>query len=74
MLEREIIPFFREYQQKPESGNVALMRSKLSRCIPERDMEQYTEAVALDAFNAGFKAACNIILPAEAEKGRNADD
>ena len=69
MLEKEIIPLFREYQQKPESGSAALMRSKMSGQVPEHQIDQYAKAVALDAFSAGFRAACNIILPAGAEKG-----
>ena len=69
MLEKEIIPLFREYQQKPESGSAALMRSKMSGRVPDHQIDQYAETVALDAFSAGFRAACNIILPAGAEKG-----
>ena len=45
------------------------MRSKMSGQVPEHQIDQYAEAVALDAFSAGFRAACNIILPAGAEKG-----
>jgi hypothetical protein len=45
------------------------MRVKMSGQVPDYQIDQYAEAVALDAFSAGFRAACNIILPAGAEKG-----
>lgn len=45
------------------------MRVKMSGPVPDYQIDQYAEAVALDAFSAGFRAACNIILPADAEKG-----
>lgn len=69
MLEKEIIPLFQTWREKPESGNAALMRSKLSGHVPETVLDQYAEVVALDAFSAGFRAACQFILPVQTEKG-----
>lgn len=75
----EIMPFFREWRKQPEEGKVVEKHRILEGILEHVDphgaegcadiISDYAESLCQSAYLAGFRGACNILLPEKPEKG-----